>query len=176
MPAVRLREAWLEADSRHLARLDSLDAGQRGSVRVPYFAGLLDLASYAGYRLSEQAVHGWDIEVALDPGAEIPAPLVRLLWERIDLVVTRFRSADVLTRLAPGRLRVQLTDTGRSLMLGVGTELHLYPTDAADPTGSLSGTAESVLRLLYGRSRSRDRLTTTGEITPADLRALFPGF
>ena len=67
------RAAWREADGRHLALLGSVDAGQRTSLRVPYFAGPLDLASYAGYRLSEQAVHAWDVAVALDRRSEIPA-------------------------------------------------------------------------------------------------------
>ncbi|MFF2513985.1 maleylpyruvate isomerase N-terminal domain-containing protein [Streptomyces sp. NPDC058086] len=48
MSPVEQRAAWREADERHLALLDSVDPGQHTSLRVPYFAGLLDLASYAG--------------------------------------------------------------------------------------------------------------------------------
>lgn len=130
--------------------------GQRTSVRVPYFAGLLDLASYAGYRLSEQAVHAWDVMVALDERAVLTAPDVALLWERIDLVATRFRDADALTRLAPQRVRVELTDPGQTLLLDIDTELHLYPTPPTDPTALLTGPAESALRLVYGRNRPQD--------------------
>ncbi|MFD4548596.1 maleylpyruvate isomerase family mycothiol-dependent enzyme [Streptomyces sp. NPDC058466] len=176
MSPIEQRAAWLEADERHLALLDSLDAGQRTSLRVPYFAGLLDLASYAGYRLSEQAVHAWDVMVALDERAVLAAPDVVLLWERIDLVATRFRNADALTRLAPQRVEVQLTDPQQTLFLDVDTELHLYPTPATDPTALLTGPAESVLRLIYGRNRPQDPLTATGSITLDDLRMLFPGF
>jgi uncharacterized protein (TIGR03083 family) len=176
MSPVEQRAAWLEADERHLALLDSVDAGQRTSLRVPYFAGLLDLASYAGYRLSEQAVHAWDVMVALDERAVLDAADVVLLWERIDLVATRFRNADALTRLAPRRVQVQLTDPRRTLLLDIDTELHLYPTPPADPTARLTGPAESVLRLIYGRNRPQDPLTATGSITLDDLRTLFPGF
>ncbi|WP_127355730.1 maleylpyruvate isomerase family mycothiol-dependent enzyme [Actinacidiphila soli] len=176
MSPVEQRAAWREADEDHLALLDSVDAGQRTSLRVPYFAGLLDLASYAGYRLSEQAVHAWDVMVALDERAVLAAPDVVLLWERIDLVATRFRNANALTRLAPQRVQVQLSDPQQTLLLDIDTELHLYPTPPTDPTALLTGPAESVLRLIYGRNRLQDPLTATGSITLDDLRTLFPGF
>ncbi|MER7198548.1 hypothetical protein CG723_17385 [Streptomyces sp. CB01635] len=170
------REEWKAADARHLQLLDSLDAEQRDSVRVPYFAGLLDVTAYAGYRLSEQSVHAWDIEAALDPLAEIPMPEVHLLWERLDLVATRFRDAATLARLGTRQLTVTLTDTARTLLLDLGAELHLYPCEPADPVGEVSGTAEAVLRLVYGRNRDQDDVSVTGSVTPADLRSLFPGF
>nr|WP_168500167.1 maleylpyruvate isomerase family mycothiol-dependent enzyme [Streptomyces sp. RLB1-33]QIY76049.1 maleylpyruvate isomerase family mycothiol-dependent enzyme [Streptomyces sp. RLB1-33] len=176
MSPVEQRAAWREADERHLALLDSVDPGQHTSLRVPYFAGLLDLASYAGYRLSEQAVHAWDVMVALDERAVLAAPDVALLWERIDLVATRFRNADALTRLAPQRVQVQLTDPRQTLLLDIDTEVHLYPTPPTDPTALLTGPAESALRLVYGRNRLQDPLTATGSITLDDLRTLFPGF
>ncbi|WP_328759643.1 MULTISPECIES: maleylpyruvate isomerase family mycothiol-dependent enzyme [Streptomyces] len=176
MSPVEQRAAWREADERHLALLDTVGPGQRTSLRVPYFAGLLDLASYAGYRLSEQAVHAWDVMVALDERAVLAAPDVALLWERIDLVATRFRDADALTRLAPQRVRVELTDPGQALLLDIDTELHLYPAPPTDPTALLTGPAESTLRLVYGRNRPQDPLTATGSISLDDLRTLFPGF
>ena len=148
----------------------------RSSVRVPYFAGLLDVTAYAGYRLSEQSVHAWDIEAALDPEAVIPASEVRLLWERLDLVATRFRDADTLGRLGTRQLTVTLTDPARTLLLDLGAELHLYPCEPAAPVGAVSGTAEAVLRLVYGRNRDRDGVAVTGSVTLADLRSLFPGF
>lgn len=170
------REAWQQADARHLHLLDSLDSRQRESVRVPYFAGLLSVPVYAGYRLSEQSVHAWDIEVALDPTAAIPAPEVELLWERLDLVATRFRDADTLTRLGPGQLAVELMAPRRTLLLDLDAELHLYPCEAAQPAGTITGSAEAMLRLVYGRNRPQDGITATGMITLDDLRSLFPGY
>ncbi|MDQ0784940.1 maleylpyruvate isomerase N-terminal domain-containing protein [Streptomyces sp. B3I8] len=170
------REAWQDADARHLHVLDSLNAPQQRSVRVPYFAGLLDVPAYAGYRLSEQSVHAWDIEAALDPEATIPAPEAELLWQRLDLVATRFRDADTLTRLAPAQLTLTLTDPAATMLLDLGAELHLYPCESAHPAGTLAGTAEAVLRLVYGRHRPTDALQATGTLTLADLQSLFPGF
>ncbi|MFL6054021.1 MAG: maleylpyruvate isomerase family mycothiol-dependent enzyme [Actinoallomurus sp.] len=166
--------AWFEVDRRHRELLAALDAQQLESVRVPYFAGLLGMPAYAGYRLSEQSVHAWDIEVALDPTATIPVSEVELLWERLDLVATRFRDADVLRRLAPKRLAVRLP--GRALTLDLDTELHLRDGAPADPAASVAGPAEAVLRLVYGRNRPEDDVTVTGDLTLHDLRRLFPGF
>jgi uncharacterized protein (TIGR03083 family) len=169
------REAWFEADHRHRELLASLDAQQRETIRIPYFAGLLSVAEYAGYRLSEQSVHAWDIEVAVDTSATIPMPEVELLWDRLDLVATRFRNADVLERLAPRQLAVELT--GRTLGLDLGTELHLRDDAPTDPAATVAGPAEAVLRLVYGRSRPEDGISVTGDISlDVDLRRLFPGF
>ena len=170
------REAWFEADRRHRQLLDSLRPQQVESVRIPYFAGLLSVPAYAGYRLSEQSVHAWDIDVALDPAATIPEAAVDLLWERLDLVASRFRDADVLKRLAPRQLAVEVADRGRIARLELGDELHLVPGKPADPAATVSGSAEALLRLVYGRNRPEDGVTVTGDVTQEDLRSLFPGF
>jgi hypothetical protein len=170
------RDAWREADRRHRQVLDSLDTGQRQAVRVPYFAGSLSMPVYAGYRLSEQSVHAWDIGVALNPAAAIPALEVELLWERLDRVATRFRDARTLIRLGPSQMAVELTDLGRTVCLDLGAELHLYPCEPAEAAATVSGSAETVLRLVYGRNRPEDAITVTGAVTVDDLRALFPGF
>jgi uncharacterized protein (TIGR03083 family) len=173
MSATAQRAAWREADARHLALLDSADAS---TVRVPYFAGLFSVPVYAGYRLSEQAVHGWDIDVALDPSATIPAAEVGLLWQRLDRVATRFRDAETLNRLKPGQVALELTDPSRTWCLDLGGELHIVPCEPGDPTATVRGSAEAVLRLVYGRNRAEDGLTATGAVSVDDLRSLFPGY
>ncbi|MFJ8025312.1 hypothetical protein [Streptomyces sp. NPDC096311] len=133
------RRGRREADECQLALLDSVDPRQRTSLRVPYFAGLLDLASYAGQRLYVQAVHAGDVMVAPDRRAVLAAPDVVLLWERIDLVATRFRNADALTRLAPQRVQAKLTDPSHRPHRppdgprGVGTAARLWPQPPSGP-------------------------------------------
>jgi uncharacterized protein (TIGR03083 family) len=170
------REAWQSADARHLRLLDSLDERQHESVQVPYFSGLLSVPVYAGYRLSEQSVHAWDVEVALDPAAQIPANEVALLWERLDMVATRFRDGDTLAKLQPAQVAVELTDPRRTLCLSLNAELHLYPCEPAEPSSVVSGPAEAVLRLVYGRNRPVDGVGVTGAVNLDDLRSLFPGY
>jgi len=173
MSAPEQRAAWREADAQHRALLDSTDAA---TVRVPYFAGLLSIPAYAGYRLSEQSVHGWDIEVALDPSATIPAAEVDLLWQRLDRVATRFRDAETLARLKPGQVALELTDPRRTWCLDLGGELRIVACEPGDPTATVWGSAEAVLRLVYGRNRAEDGVTAAGAVTVDDLRSLFPGY
>jgi uncharacterized protein (TIGR03083 family) len=168
------REAWYEADRRHRELLASLDARQLESVQVPYFAGLLSVPAYVGYRLSEQSVHAWDVEVALDSTVTIPAAEVELLWDRLDLIVTRFRDGDVLQRLAPKQLAVELP--GRTLTLDLNTGLNLRDNAPTDPAATVAGPAEALVRLVYGRHRPEDGVTVTGDLTLHDMRRLFPGF
>ncbi|WP_053847036.1 maleylpyruvate isomerase family mycothiol-dependent enzyme [Streptomyces sp. NRRL B-24085] len=177
LPPLDQRAAWREADMRHLALLDSLGTTRQDAFEIPYFAGPLSTAEYAGYRLSEQSVHAWDIAVALDASAVIPAEEVVLLWQRIDLVASRFRDGDTLGPLAPAQVAIELTDRNRTQLLDLGAELHVYPAEPADPVATLTGTSEAVVRLVYGRHRPGiDPLRAEGKIGIDDLRALFPGF
>jgi uncharacterized protein (TIGR03083 family) len=182
MTPVEQRDAWYIADASHraaLASLIALGAERLEVLRIPFFAGPVTVGVYAGYRLSEQAVHGWDIAVALDPETAIPQPELSLLWDRIDLIATRVRDEDILERLRPQRVAVTLTDRDATYRLDLADELHLVADEHAsldDATGSVTGPAETVLRLVYGRNRPVDKIEISGPIALADYRALFPGF
>lgn len=176
MPPSEQRSAWLAADARHRDLLSGLDEAQLDDVRVPYFSGLLDITTYAGYRLSEQSIHAWDVEVSFDDAAVIPATEVDLLLERIDLVATRFRDGDTFASIGPQQIVVDTTDRPGTMMLDIGTELHVYPCAASGSTGSITGTAEEFVRLVYGRHRTRDTIAADGETTLQQLVSLFPGY
>jgi hypothetical protein len=60
--------------------------------------------------------------------------------------------------------------------LELGAELHLVAGAPANPAATVSGPAEALLRLVYGRNRPGDDVTATGDATLEDLRSLFPGF
>jgi uncharacterized protein (TIGR03083 family) len=170
------RSQWYLADTRHLQLLRSITDEQAETLRVPYFSGPLTLAEYAGYRLSEQSLHAWDVAVALEPRAVIPADELTLLWERVDLVATRFRDDGILERLRPQHLAVHLTDTGQRYTLHLDAELHLVPGDAPSASGQVSGPADSLLRLVYGRHRPDDSVEVSGAVPLKELIALFPGY
>lgn len=173
MPVFEQREQWVGVDARHRELLRTVSDHP---LRVPYFAGLLSVQEYAGYRLSEQSVHGWDIAVAMDPLATIAPIEVGLLWHRLDLVATRFCAPDVLARLSPGQIEVRTTSPPAVYCMNLGGELHLLPCEPAEPSATVRGSAEAVLRLVYGRSHATDDLRTEGAVTLDDVRALFPGY
>lgn len=172
LPPASQRAAWHDADVEHRELLAGLDH----SARIPYFAGLLDLTDYAGYRLSEQSVHGWDVEVASDPAARIPPGEAALLWERLDLVASRFHDAGARGRIAPAEVSIGFTDAEDGWWLDVGQEIRLRPGAAPRATASAVGPAETLLRLVYGRRRPTDDLRVDGALTAADLGLLFPGY
>ena len=170
------RREWVKADTAHLELLRSIDSTTERQLTVPYFAGPLTLADYAGYRLSEQSIHAWDVEVARDEIATVPGPEAALLWRRIDLVASRFFDQAVLRRLAPQQLAIRLTDTSQLFTLDLSTECHLRPDTPDEPAGTIAGTAEAILRLIYGRSRPADLIAVSGTATRQDATALFPGY
>jgi hypothetical protein len=95
--------SWLIADTHHLELLDTIDEDRGEGLTLPYFSGPQTLAGYVGYRLSEQALHGWDVEVALEPTAVVGRRELDVLWERTDIIATRFHDSNTLSRLAPFR-------------------------------------------------------------------------
>jgi uncharacterized protein (TIGR03083 family) len=167
------RAQWVAADATHR---EALRTAAELPVRVPYFAGLLSVQEYAGYRLSEQSVHGWDVSVTVDHQSTIGPVEVSLLWQRLDLVATRFRAPDVLARLAPRQIELRTTSPDAVHCLTLGSELHLLACEPADPSATVRGSAEAVLRLAYGRLRDADDVATEGSVTLDDLQALFPGY
>lgn len=167
------RARWIDADATHR---EALRVAAVLPVLVPYFAGLLGVRDYAGYRLSEQSVHGWDVAVSVDPQATIVPTEVGLLWQRLDLVATRFRAPDVLARLAPGQIELRTTSPDGVHCLTLGSELHVLACEPAESSAVVRGSAEAMLRLVYGRLRDVDDVTAEGAVTLDDLQALFPGY
>jgi hypothetical protein len=74
-----------------------------------------------------------------------------------------------------GRLAA-LTGPRRTRCLDLGGELHIVLCEPDDPTATVWGSAEAVLRLVYGRNRTEDGVTSAGAVTVDDLRAPFPGY
>ena len=73
----------LQANEALVERLESLDDGQRERFRLLLFGMDLDIAGLARMRLSEHAVHSWDVAVALDPSARVAPEAVGLLIDTL---------------------------------------------------------------------------------------------
>jgi uncharacterized protein (TIGR03083 family) len=61
----------LRADQATLERLESMDAGERERLHLKLFGMDIDATGFARLRVSEHAVHTWDVLVALDPAATL---------------------------------------------------------------------------------------------------------
>jgi len=162
----------LAANESLVARVEALTPEEQAAFHVTMFGRMpMDLTGVLGMRLSEHALHTWDIAVALDPAAKVAPDAVDLLIDRVGLM------AGFLGKQAPAPVAVAVTTTGpdRAFTLDTGG-VTLARAAAGDvATASLSLPAESFLRLVYGRLDDAADLTASG-VTLAELKSVFPGF
>jgi uncharacterized protein (TIGR03083 family) len=160
------------ANEALVTRVESLTPEQRAGFQVTMFGRMpVDLAGVLGLRLSEHALHSWDIAVTLDPAARVAPDAVDLLVDRLPLMV------GFTGKQAPAPVAVAVTTAGpqRAFTLDTGG-VTLAATGADDVTAaSLTLPAEALLRLVYGRLDDEQDLRASG-VTLRELQSVFPGF
>ncbi len=167
----------LRADQATLERFESLDAGQQARLRLKMFGMELDTTGLARMRVSEHAIHSWDVLVALDPAATVAPDAVALLIDTLDQLVARSGKPDGKQR----KVRVSTSDPERQFTLETGEAVTLTPSDdETTPELGLSELrlpAEAFVRLIYGRMDEAHTppAETTG-VELDELRPIFPGF
>src|ERR1700724_3377052 len=82
-PGVAGRDIWL-ATRRRAERCEPLDANEQARLHLKMFGMELGAAGLARMRVSEHAVHTWDVVVALDPAATVAPDAVALLIDTLD--------------------------------------------------------------------------------------------
>jgi uncharacterized protein (TIGR03083 family) len=136
------------------------------------FGGTRDLGGLTAMRLSEHAVHTWDIAVALDPDATIAPEAVGLLVDQLPGTASRGKA---VPGAAP--LVVTTTDPARTYRITFEPDLSVQFVDGV-AAADLTLPAEAFIRLVYGRldpAHTPSAVTgDTGRL--ADLRKAFPGF
>ena len=167
----------LRADQATLERFESLDADQRARLQLKMFGMELDTTGLARMRLSEHAIHAWDVLVALDPSATVSPDAVALLIDTLDQLAARGGKPDGQQR----KVRVSTTDPERQFTLETGEAVTLTPSDdGVTPELGLSELrlpAEAFIRLLYGRmDEAHTPPAESAGVELDELRPLFPGF
>ena len=167
----------LRADQATLERLESMDADERERLHLKLFGMDIDTTGFARLRLSEHAVHTWDVLVALDPAATLAPDAVALLIDMAGQVAGRSAQPDGQQRT----VRVSTTDPKRQFILETGDEVSLTAADGdATPEPGLAELrlpAEALIRLVYGRLDEAH--TPPAEATGVELgelRQIFRGF
>ena len=167
----------LRADQATLERFESLDADQQARLQLKLFGMELDATGLARMRVSEHAIHAWDVLVALDPSATVAPDAVALLIDTLDQLAARSGRPDGQQR----KVRVSTTSPERQFTLETGEEVTLTPTDGeVTPELGLSELrlpAEAFIRLVYGRmDEAHTPPAETAGVELDELRPLFPGF
>jgi uncharacterized protein (TIGR03083 family) len=163
----------LAANEALLQRLESLDADQQERFHLAMFGMDLDMAGLARMRLSEHAMHTWDIAAALDPAAQLAPDAVDLLVDTLGQLAARSGKPDGL------KLRLHVTTTGpqRRFLLESGEAVTLEPADDEELLPELRLPAEALVRLAYGRLDPDHTPPVAVEGVDLDeLRRIFPGF
>jgi uncharacterized protein (TIGR03083 family) len=169
----------LVADEQQVQRLEQLTDAELAKISLPFFGMDLDAVGLVRLRLGEHAMHTWDVAVAEDPAAVVPADAVTLLIDNVpQFLAPRLGKPQE----DPLRLRIRTTAPDRDYLLVAADAVSM--TDASGDAAAAEGAnevrmpAEALLRLAYGRLDPAH--TPAGvEADPADLnrlRAVFPGF
>ena len=168
----------LRADQATLEWFESLDADQRARLQLKLFGMELDTTGLARMRVSEHAIHSWDVLVALDPSATVAPDAVALLIDTLDQLAARSGKPDGQQR----KVRVSTTNPERQFTLETtGEAVTLTPSDdEVTPELGLSELrlpAEALIRLVYGRmDEAHTPPAESAGVALDELRPLFPGF
>lgn len=155
-----------------VSRLESLSAAERETFSVVMFGAMtLDLAGFLSMRLSEHALHTWDVAVALDSAQRVAPDAVVLLIDTLPSMSGFLGKPNP----APVKIAVTTSDPERALTLDTGG-VSFTPASADDVLpASLALPAETLVRLIAGRLNGADDITASG-VTVPELKAIFPGF
>jgi uncharacterized protein (TIGR03083 family) len=155
----------LPADTVLLEAFEALTDEQLAAMHMSMGPMEFDGPAIVRMRLSEHALHSWDIAVALDDAAVVEGAAVSIVVDSLAMIA-RFTGKSID---GPERIVVATTAPDRRFVLDVADGVTLEPATDADGPASIALPAESLVRLVYGR------LEPTGDARIDRLRAMFPG-
>ena len=167
--------AFVESDEALVATYEGLTPEQRETTEIDlgFMPQPVSLATTLGMRLNEAALHGWDVEVGLDPAAGLSKESAELLAEHFSSTMS-FLLGFVGKPEGVGPARVGVDD----FTIVIADAVHLE-AGAEDTTATFEGPLEAGIRLLAGRLKPEhtpDGVTVSGNITLDELRTVFPGY
>jgi uncharacterized protein (TIGR03083 family) len=170
----QVRDA-VSVDASFLGRVAALGDDERRKWRLDLFGAQQDLAAVLRLRLGEHAMHTWDIAVAQDAGATVPADAAGLLLDTVEGLVARVGKpvGQVL------QVDVETHDPARRFLLELGDDgARLSPAaSGAGDAPAIRLPAEAFVRLVYGRLDPEHTPPITDDGVDLDLlRRAFPGF
>ncbi|MGN6695871.1 MAG: maleylpyruvate isomerase family mycothiol-dependent enzyme [Aquihabitans sp.] len=170
-PADQVRDA-VAADAALVERLASLTDDERERVALPFGPMQLGAAQFAAMRLNEHALHTWDIEVALDPSATIPADVAGPVVDNLEVIAGFAGKPTGVERT----VHVHTADPFRAFELSLAPESVALGAAEPSPAPDLVLPAESLARLVYGRLDADHAPAVDAADLLDELRSVFPGF
>jgi uncharacterized protein (TIGR03083 family) len=168
-PIDQVRDS-MAANEAFVSRVEALSAADRTSFSTSFFGNDIDLAGLLAMRLGEGALHGWDIEVALDPAATVLGGAVDLLIDTIPTMLARMQAVEGVEPVA-----IATSAPERSLLLSLSPAVTLVPR-ADDSSDVMHLPAEALIRLVSGRLDPEHTPSNVDAGERLDqLRTAFPG-
>jgi len=172
-------DGFLDANERLVEAYESLEPATREQLRINlgFLPEPVDVATTARFRLSEFALHQWDVAVSAHPDAVVAPLSVPLLLGHVGSILGWIGKPEAYAG-EPVTLAVRLRDPDQSHGLQLGDRVELTDTPE-HPDGELTAPAEAWLRLVTGRlapHHTPDSVRVTGPVSLDDLRRVFPGF
>ena len=162
----------LATDAALLARLEVVATS--GADELEFHLGPLtmDFATFVGLRVNEHTMHTWDVEVALEPDAPLPAEAVPFVIDHLDLIA-RYTSRPMGGQRV---VRVETTDPARRFVVELAGDAVAFATGGDGPA-DLALPAEAWARLVYGRLDADHTPATARDPEAAldVLRRVYPG-
>ena len=170
---------FLSTDEALVEAYESLDEHTRQNLRIDlgFLPAPVDVATSVAFRLTELALHSWDIRSTFDPEATVAPEAVPHVIQPLSGLLGWVAKADAIDGEAT--VVVQTSDPEQSLALVITDAVALGDVPET-PTTTLTLPTEAWLRLLSGRltpDRTPDTVVlTSDELTLDDLRRVFPGY
>jgi uncharacterized protein (TIGR03083 family) len=166
-------------EGRLVEALEALNDEELAGIRLDlgYLPWPIDIKLFVEMRLSEVALHRWDVDVAFDPYAGLAPYLVPFVLGLMPM----FAGYTAKPIGKTGTVAVQTSDPARSYLLELrddGTSLQELDGPGADAETIVRIPAEAFARLTAGRlapAHSPDGITAEGALSLDDLRMVFPG-
>ena len=117
----------LIADSAFLQRVDAVPEAQLDSLQMTLFGTPADANRLLGMRLSEHAIHTWDVIVIREPSAEVAPDAVASMIGRLDQVAGRSGKPEH----GPLEVDITTTDPDRTFRLSVSDAVTLISAGTA---------------------------------------------
>jgi uncharacterized protein (TIGR03083 family) len=167
-------EDCLAANEAHISRLEQLTDPELDAIHYQFFGMDQDAAGLVRLRLSEHALHTWDVAVALDPAAQVAPDAVALLISYVP-TMARFAGGPAGEQF---RLRLRGSGPAADFLLAVTESVVMEPWREGTSAAEIVLPDEALLRLVYGRlDPGHTPAEVTGELADLDrVRAVFPGF
>jgi uncharacterized protein (TIGR03083 family) len=161
------------ADADLQQRLGALTPEEAADVRFAMGPREIDLTTMLGLRISEHALHTWDIAVTFDGAASVPLDAAEIIVDNLAMIASfagkptgSVRSVKIRTSRPNRQFEVALRADGVAL-------------SPADDVGSpdLELSSDALIRLVYGRlDPDHTPVLEVGAGELDELRQVFPGF